>query len=215
VKPRDAPEQPREPGGLRGEGLTSGVELSSVILVPPKLALDPVGRERLVPRLVRTDGGVEARFAVALALPEDAERVALLVRVLPRGHRDRDRFTSRWFHLNGLAARGPAPGSPLPGLRAHQHHAGCTQPPARAVPAARQMSEAERALRTAYEQLVAAGLPPAQVAERVLAAIREERFWIFPHPELLEGVRLRMQTILAQQNPTLALPEEMRAMLKL
>ena len=48
-----------------------------------KLALDLVGRERLVPRLVPTNGGAEARFAVALALAEDADRVAALVKVLP------------------------------------------------------------------------------------------------------------------------------------
>ena len=76
------------------------------------------------------------------------------------------------------------------------------------------MSEAEHALQTAYEEFVAAGIPP-QVAERVLAAIRDERFYLFPHPELLGEVRTRMQHILAQQNPTLDLPDEMRARLKM
>jgi len=48
-----------------------------------KLALDLVGRERIVPRVVPANGGTEARFAVALALPEDAERVAELAKVFP------------------------------------------------------------------------------------------------------------------------------------
>ena len=48
-----------------------------------KLALDLVGRERLVPRIVQARGGTEARFSVALALPEDAERVAELAKVFP------------------------------------------------------------------------------------------------------------------------------------
>ena len=48
-----------------------------------KLALDLVGRERFVPRIVRANGATEARFAVALALPEDAERVAALARTFP------------------------------------------------------------------------------------------------------------------------------------
>jgi NAD(P)-dependent dehydrogenase (short-subunit alcohol dehydrogenase family) len=72
-------------------------------------------------------------------------------------------------------------------------------------------SEATQAMRAAYERFVAAGLPPAKVAECVLDAIRAERFWVFPHPELLPAVRMRMEGILAQENPMLALPDEMRA----
>jgi NAD(P)-dependent dehydrogenase (short-subunit alcohol dehydrogenase family) len=79
----------------------------------------------------------------------------------------------------------------------------------------RPMSEAERAQRAAYEQLVAAGLPPSAVADRVLEAIRAECFWVFPHPELLGAVRGRMETILAQGNPTLTLSGEMQAALRL
>jgi NAD(P)-dependent dehydrogenase (short-subunit alcohol dehydrogenase family) len=70
-------------------------------------------------------------------------------------------------------------------------------------------SEASQAMRAAYERFVAAGLPPAKVADCVLDAIRAERFWVFPHPELLPAVQMRMQDILAQENPML--PNEMRA----
>ena len=48
-----------------------------------KLALDLVGRERLVPRVVAANGGTTAGFAVSLALPEDAERVVALAKVFP------------------------------------------------------------------------------------------------------------------------------------
>ncbi|HVR08427.1 MAG TPA: DEAD/DEAH box helicase, partial [Thermoanaerobaculia bacterium] len=48
-----------------------------------KLALDLVGRERLYPRVERTASGAEVRSAVALSLPEDAERVAALARAFP------------------------------------------------------------------------------------------------------------------------------------
>ncbi|HLK09963.1 MAG TPA: hypothetical protein VKW76_01140 [Candidatus Binatia bacterium] len=48
-----------------------------------KLAFDLVGRERLVPRVAAVNGSTEARFAVSLALPEDAERVAMLAKVFP------------------------------------------------------------------------------------------------------------------------------------
>ena len=48
-----------------------------------KLALDLVGRERIVPRVLAANGDAEARFAVSLALPEDAERVAGLAQSFP------------------------------------------------------------------------------------------------------------------------------------
>src|SRR5438093_1065346 len=48
-----------------------------------KLALDLVGRERLVPRIAAANGGTTAGFAVSLALPEDAERVVTLAKVFP------------------------------------------------------------------------------------------------------------------------------------
>ncbi|XYI02763.1 DEAD/DEAH box helicase [Sorangium sp. So ce1128] len=48
-----------------------------------KLALDLVVRERVVPRVTPAGGGVEARWAVSLAAPEDAARVAALARAMP------------------------------------------------------------------------------------------------------------------------------------
>jgi superfamily II DNA or RNA helicase len=48
-----------------------------------KLALDLIARERLVPRLVRTDGTVQAAWGVSLALPDDAERFARIARAFP------------------------------------------------------------------------------------------------------------------------------------
>ena len=53
-----------------------------------------------------------------------------------------------------------------------------------------------------FGALVAAGIPPAQVAGLVVDAIREEKFYILPHPHLKEHVRLRMEDILAERNPT-------------
>ncbi len=48
-----------------------------------KLALELVGRERLVPRLLPADKGAQARFSVALALSADAERVSALAKAFP------------------------------------------------------------------------------------------------------------------------------------
>jgi SNF2 family DNA or RNA helicase len=45
--------------------------------------LDLVGRERIVPRILHTPAGTEARFAIALGHPEDARRVADLARSMP------------------------------------------------------------------------------------------------------------------------------------
>lgn len=46
------------------------------------------------------------------------------------------------------------------------------------------------------------GMPPAEVAELVLDAIREQRFYILTHPGVLDGVRVRMEDILEQRNPS-------------
>src|SRR2546427_3159352 len=48
-----------------------------------KLALDLVGRERLVPRIAAGNGGTTAGFAVSLALPEDAGRGGALAKGFP------------------------------------------------------------------------------------------------------------------------------------
>jgi NAD(P)-dependent dehydrogenase (short-subunit alcohol dehydrogenase family) len=51
-------------------------------------------------------------------------------------------------------------------------------------------------------QLVPAGIPPAQVADAVFAAVREDRFYILTHPEGKEAVRTRMEDILQERPPT-------------
>lgn len=66
--------------------------------------------------------------------------------------------------------------------------------PATAAPQAAVMEQAVR-------QLVATGTEPAEIADRVLNAIRDERFYILPHPEVKEQVRARMENILEERNP--------------
>ncbi|MHB8575800.1 MAG: SDR family NAD(P)-dependent oxidoreductase [Dehalococcoidia bacterium] len=46
------------------------------------------------------------------------------------------------------------------------------------------------------------GMPPAQVGEIVLNAIKDEQFYILTHPGVLEGVRTRMEDILALRQPS-------------
>jgi len=51
-------------------------------------------------------------------------------------------------------------------------------------------------------QQMQTAMPPAQVADAVFQAIREERFYILTHPEGKEWIRTRMEDILQERNPT-------------
>jgi hypothetical protein len=53
---------------------------------------------------------------------------------------------------------------------------------------------------------VAAGMPPREVAEHVFSAIREDRFYILPHPDWLPRVRQRMEAILEGRAPRVPAP---------
>ena len=52
------------------------------------------------------------------------------------------------------------------------------------------------------ERLVTEGLPPANVADQVLEAIREERFYILTDDKFDDPIRTRMENVLARKNPT-------------
>ncbi len=75
---------------------------------------------------------------------------------------------------------------------------------------AAQRSEAAQAFHMAFRGMVEAGKSPEEIAAGVVDAIREERFWIFPHPEMLDAVRQRADGILAQVNPGFTFPPEMQ-----
>ncbi len=61
--------------------------------------------------------------------------------------------------------------------------------------------EAEEAAWSHLEKNQFKVLSPAQVADIVFTAIREERFYILTHPEFNEVVRKRMEAIIQGQNP--------------
>ena len=63
-------------------------------------------------------------------------------------------------------------------------------------------------------QLLAAGSPPSMVADVVFDAIRNERFYIFPHPEWKQYIRTRMETILEEGTPTLGSIDEVLSRLR-
>jgi hypothetical protein len=49
--------------------------------------------------------------------------------------------------------------------------------------------------------VMSAGIPPEQVAENVLDAIRERRFYILPHPEFKTQIAQRAETIVSGTAP--------------
>jgi len=69
--------------------------------------------------------------------------------------------------------------------------------PAAPAPVAERVSNAMR-------KLAAAGMDPAQIADKVRTAILENRFYVLPHDDdaWLAPIRNRMESILARRNPT-------------
>ena len=59
-------------------------------------------------------------------------------------------------------------------------------------------------------QLLLAGTAPAVIADRVFDAIREERFYVLPHPEWKDFIQTRMEDVLGERNPV---PPDMAALL--
>jgi len=57
-------------------------------------------------------------------------------------------------------------------------------------------------LRGAIKTLIAAGIPPAAVADRVLDAVRTNTFYILTHPELDQVVRTRFEDIERRRPPS-------------
>jgi NAD(P)-dependent dehydrogenase (short-subunit alcohol dehydrogenase family) len=59
-------------------------------------------------------------------------------------------------------------------------------------------------MRQMLGQMLAAGLSSEHVAGLVVQAIRDERFYVLPHPEWKGLVQTRMEDILAERTPTLS-----------
>ena len=57
--------------------------------------------------------------------------------------------------------------------------------------------------------LLAAGLPPERVATLVVDAVRTERFWVLPHPDWKRFVRIRLEDVLEDRNPSPSAVEEL------
>lgn len=61
---------------------------------------------------------------------------------------------------------------------------------------------ANELLRQGLHQLVAGGIDPADVADKVVAAVREDRFYILTHDESVPAVATRMHDIVDGRSPS-------------
>jgi NAD(P)-dependent dehydrogenase (short-subunit alcohol dehydrogenase family) len=59
----------------------------------------------------------------------------------------------------------------------------------------------QETIREMARQQVAAGIKPSEVAEMVLEAIRDDRFYVLTHPRFRKLIRVRMENILEGRNP--------------
>jgi NAD(P)-dependent dehydrogenase (short-subunit alcohol dehydrogenase family) len=59
----------------------------------------------------------------------------------------------------------------------------------------------QAALSQHTRRVIDEGMPPAQVADLVLDAVRENRFWVFPHQDFLDLAVERFHAIAERRNP--------------
>ena len=62
-------------------------------------------------------------------------------------------------------------------------------------------AEVEEVGRELLRQIIATGLSPEEVARQVVDAIKHERFYVLPHPDMKSLVRTRMDDILEERTP--------------
>ena len=53
----------------------------------------------------------------------------------------------------------------------------------------------------AARQAIRDGMPPARLADHIFDAVTKGKFWIRPHPEVEDGVRMHLEDILEGRNP--------------
>ncbi len=64
-----------------------------------------------------------------------------------------------------------------------------------------ELTPQQQAAQEMMRAMLRSGMSPAAVADRVLAAIRDERFYVLTHPEMKPAVEDRMRRILDDENP--------------
>jgi len=71
------------------------------------------------------------------------------------------------------------------------------------LPGTESDSDAAEAFRLMLRGLLATGMAPSAVAERVLGAIREEQLYILTHPDTKPALQRHMEDVIAERNPDL------------
>jgi NAD(P)-dependent dehydrogenase (short-subunit alcohol dehydrogenase family) len=71
-----------------------------------------------------------------------------------------------------------------------------------------------RAMMEWVDEQLSAGLDPRDVAETVLQAVRDDRFYILTHPEWTPQIEARMRAILDGENPKTILPPGAQSLLE-
>lgn len=65
----------------------------------------------------------------------------------------------------------------------------------------KKLSAEMQAALAGFKALIQSSTPPGKVADIVFEAIRNEQFYILPHPEWIEAVQLRTDKLLRMENP--------------
>jgi NAD(P)-dependent dehydrogenase (short-subunit alcohol dehydrogenase family) len=83
------------------------------------------------------------------------------------------------------------------------HESERNRPAAFGGPDARTQTPGGQMMEQTVAQLLATGLSPEHVAGLVFDAVRNEKFYILPHPEWKRLIRTRMEDILEERTPTM------------
>ena len=70
------------------------------------------------------------------------------------------------------------------------------------------------ALRRWFSKQIEQGLSPRAVGDQVLAAIRDDRFYILTHPESIPAIERRTKEIVGRANPSMPSRGDMEPILK-
>ncbi len=63
------------------------------------------------------------------------------------------------------------------------------------------LSSKDRQYLLDFDERIKSGIPPAEVAEQLFKAMREDRFYVLTHPDIREKVRIRMEGIMDERRP--------------
>jgi NAD(P)-dependent dehydrogenase (short-subunit alcohol dehydrogenase family) len=83
---------------------------------------------------------------------------------------------------------------------------GRNRPKEAAATGGRALNEQEKMIEGMIRAAVESGIPPEVVADKVLKAVVEEKFWILTHTKTKKNIEKRMQSILEDRNPELEVP---------